>query len=303
MILDCSSMEYVKTAFDDLCILDEEKTKGGRMEKREHIDSDDEDDKYKSNNLEAERRQRKKLNDRLLELRSSMNKATVVTDAVTYIEELQRHVKDLSHQLFEMDANFVEEEATKIEEIDSAEEMKIWGIEPEVQVTSIYGTKLWIKIVYQKTKGRFTKIMEAISVLGFDITDISVTTSKGAILVTSCVEDSIFIVARFRFRYIILAELFGSLGKGIALRTSFAFGPMQVAVSSPAPAPSENGVNWRSSGGPGIPLIRTNVVCRWWRCDSWTSHCFSCCHFLLHPNHQTKQRISCLSRDYLILSF
>ncbi|CAI9756537.1 unnamed protein product [Fraxinus pennsylvanica] len=63
-------------------------------------------------------------------------------------------------------------------------------------------------------------------------------------------------MARFLFLYIILAELFGSMGKGIALRTSFAFGPLQVAVSSPAPAPSENGVNWMSSGSPGIKLIR-----------------------------------------------
>ncbi|KAL2495204.1 Transcription factor DYT1 [Forsythia ovata] len=184
-------MECVKTAFDDLCILDEEKTKGGRMEKRKHIDSDDEDDKFKSKNLEAERRRRKKLNDRLLELRSLMNKATIITDAVTYIEELQRHVKDLSDQLLKMDANCVkEEETTKIEETDAAEEMKKWGIEPEVRVTSIEGTKLWLKIVCQKTKGGFTKIMEAMSVLGFDLTDISVTTSKGAILVTSCVEGN-----------------------------------------------------------------------------------------------------------------
>lgn len=50
------------------------------------------------------------------------------------------------------------------------------------------------------------------------------------------------------------------MGKGIALRTSCAFGPMQVAVSSPklAPAPSDNGINWMSNGGPGIPLIRTH---------------------------------------------
>lgn len=55
-------------------------------------------------------------------------------------------------------------------------------------MTSIDGTRLWIKIVCQKVKGGFSKLMEAMSVLGFDLTDISVTTSKGAILVTSCVE-------------------------------------------------------------------------------------------------------------------
>ncbi|CAA3006166.1 transcription factor DYT1-like [Olea europaea subsp. europaea] len=252
-------MEYVKTEFEDLFIRDEEKTKGGRMGKKKHIDSDDEDDKYKSKNLEAERRLRKKLNDRLLELRSLMNKATIMTDAVTYIEQLRRHVKDLSNQLLKMDTTFVkEEETTKIEEIDSAEEMTIWGIEPQVQGTSIDGTKVWIKIVYQKTKGRFTKIMEAMSVLGFDLTVSMSPRPKEQFLFSSCVEDSIFIMARFLFLYIILAVLFGYMGKGIALRTSCAFGPMQVAVSSPAPAPSENGINWVSNGGPGIPLIRTH---------------------------------------------
>ncbi|CAI9756542.1 unnamed protein product [Fraxinus pennsylvanica] len=143
-----------------------------------------------------------------------------------------------------MDANFVkEEEVTKIEEMDSTEEMK-----PEVQVTSIYGTKLWIKIVYQKTKGRFTKIMEAISVLGFDITDISVTTSKGAILVTSCVEISISLHYTSRtIRF---------YGKRHCVENCIRLRAYAVAVSSPAPAPSENGVHWMSSGDPEIPLIR-----------------------------------------------
>ncbi|KAL2495205.1 Uncharacterized protein Fot_38962 [Forsythia ovata] len=63
-------------------------------------------------------------------------------------------------------------------------------------------------------------------------------------------------MARFQLLYIILAQLSIYMRKSIASRTSYAFGPMQIAVSSPAPAPSEDGVNWMSYGAPGIPLIR-----------------------------------------------
>ncbi|GFZ06276.1 hypothetical protein Acr_18g0004460 [Actinidia rufa] len=75
---------------------------------------------------------------------------------------------------------------TPIDAIDAAEEMNTWGIRPEVKVTQIDGNKLWIKIVFEKKKGGFTKLMEAMSVLGYEFTDTSVTTSKGAILITAC---------------------------------------------------------------------------------------------------------------------
>nr|XP_016449679.1 PREDICTED: transcription factor DYT1-like [Nicotiana tabacum] len=118
-----------------------------------------------------------------------MTKETIITDAITYIRELQTNVNNLSEQLLEMEATHGEELETKSEEnIDTAEEMANWGIEPEVQVAHIGTSKLWIKIVCQKKRGGFTKLMEAMNVLGFDLNDTSVTASKGALLVTSSVE-------------------------------------------------------------------------------------------------------------------
>ncbi|KAG8385677.1 hypothetical protein BUALT_Bualt03G0070000 [Buddleja alternifolia] len=118
-----------------------------------------------------------------------MNKATIITDAITYIEELQKSVKDLSDQLLQMEATSLEEEKINFRDIDAEQEMKQWGIiTPDVQAIQIDGTKLWIKIVCQKKRGGLTKLIESLSVLGFDLTDTSITTSRGAVLVTSSTE-------------------------------------------------------------------------------------------------------------------
>ncbi|KAL5162740.1 Transcription factor DYT1 [Glycine soja] len=59
---------------------------------------------FKSKNLEVERRRREKLSTRILLLRSLMNKATIVEDAITYIETQQNIVQSLSYELHEMEA-------------------------------------------------------------------------------------------------------------------------------------------------------------------------------------------------------
>ena len=64
-----------------------------------------------------------------------MNKATVITDAIAYIEKLQKSVRDLSNQLFEMEATCEEQLETPM---NSAEEMKTWGIEVKRHILELF---------------------------------------------------------------------------------------------------------------------------------------------------------------------
>lgn len=57
-----------------------------------------------------------------------MNKGTIITDAIAYVEELQKSASDLTNQLLEMEATLVEESKMPIEAIDAAEKMQNWGI-------------------------------------------------------------------------------------------------------------------------------------------------------------------------------
>ncbi|XP_019175024.1 PREDICTED: transcription factor DYT1 [Ipomoea nil] len=202
MIADTLKREFPVEAFVDLCSTEESERKGGggRMERKKKCVVEVQDDcrEFKSKNLQAERRRREKLSQRLLELRSlvpnitNMTKETIITDAISYIEELQNNVKELSNQLLEMEATSGVEGKAQItgdHNTDSAaEDMKKFGIEAEVQVAQIDQNKLWIKVICQNRKGAFTKLMEAMNVLGVHLYDTSATTSKGALLVTSTLE-------------------------------------------------------------------------------------------------------------------
>lgn len=61
-------------------------------------------------------------------------------------------------------------------------------MQEDVQVTNIEGDKLWIKIILEKKRGGFARLMEKMACFGLELIDSNVTTSKGAMLVTACVE-------------------------------------------------------------------------------------------------------------------
>ncbi|KAG6642638.1 transcription factor DYT1-like [Carya illinoinensis] len=187
-------MEHLDTALDEFCKIEEGSTSTGRMGRRSY--SNDDTTEYKSKNLHAERRRRQKLSDRLLKLRAlvplitNMNKATIIEDAITYIQELQKNVKILQEQLCELEASSSEVGANPASEVkvEAAEEMKESGIQVEAEVTEIDRDKLWVKIIFEKKRGGFTTLMEAMSSFGFEFINTNVTTFKGAMLVSSCVK-------------------------------------------------------------------------------------------------------------------
>ncbi|XP_021719449.1 transcription factor DYT1-like [Chenopodium quinoa] len=161
-------------------------------------DNNNDDSKFKSKNLDAERRRRAKLNDRLLQLRAlvpiitNMTKAYIIKDAITYIEELDSQVSELKDELLELETCYPPREeiksAIKDEKKVSAKDMKNYGIEPEVKVNPIDDNKVWIKVVYEKKMGVFTKLVDAITRLGLEFNDTNFTSSNGAAVISSCLE-------------------------------------------------------------------------------------------------------------------
>ncbi|PON50142.1 Basic helix-loop-helix transcription factor [Trema orientale] len=175
------------SGLEELCIREKGRTGRKRPEKDQNGSS------FKSKNLHAERRRREKLNDRLLALRglvpniTNMKKATIVDDAVTYIKQLQKTVDNLQDQLLGIEASSAEGTELKKEEI-TAEDKEEHRIQPDITVTQLHENKLWIKVIFKKKLGGFTKLMEVLSALGFELTDTCLTTYNGLMLVTVCLQ-------------------------------------------------------------------------------------------------------------------
>ncbi|XP_047147074.1 transcription factor DYT1-like [Vigna umbellata] len=117
-----------------------------------------------------------------------MNRGTIIVDAITYIEKLQDEVQSLSQQLHQMEATSEETTETKIDEIEAVEDMKNWGIQEEVTVAQIDENKFWVKIIIEKKRGSFSKLMETLNYFGIELMDTNLTTTKGAFLITSCIQ-------------------------------------------------------------------------------------------------------------------
>ncbi|XP_022953123.1 transcription factor ABORTED MICROSPORES-like isoform X2 [Cucurbita moschata] len=198
---------------------------------------DDEDDaiaKYRrrtgqgpqSKNLVAERKRRKKLNERLYNLRalvpkiSKMDKASILGDAIDFVKELQKQVKELQDELEEhtddengktvVSGNNGNQNSVQLPEFlsqnDKAQNNYHMGVlgsgsvlkqnhqdtegtnndktqqmEPQVEVAQIDGNEFFVKVFCENKRGGFMRLMEALNALGLEVTNANVTSYRGLV--------------------------------------------------------------------------------------------------------------------------
>ena len=81
-----------------------------------------------------------------------MNKATIITDSIDYIKELQNCVGDLSEKLHEMEVTIENEMKSENYEVDAAKEMNEWGIEVTLVQNFTISLSLSLKFFYFRYK-------------------------------------------------------------------------------------------------------------------------------------------------------
>ncbi|KAJ4962448.1 hypothetical protein NE237_022387 [Protea cynaroides] len=173
--------------------------------------------KNQSKNLVAERRRRKKLNDRLYTLRSlvpkisKMDRASILGDAIEFVKDLQKKVKDLQDELEEpMEEDGADCNNNNLvpsnqngpnQEVDESMNKSILGIidrgkitesaitddkapqmEPQVEVTHIGAKEFFLRVLCEQKPGGFVRLMEAMKALGLEVVNVNVITFKKLVL-------------------------------------------------------------------------------------------------------------------------
>ncbi|KAK1261440.1 Transcription factor ABORTED MICROSPORES [Acorus gramineus] len=192
---------------------EEEQKASGRPGKRHH-----------SKNLVAERKRRKKLNDRLYTLRSlvpkitKMDRASILGDAIEFIKELQKQVKDLQDELErnpdednndcynnnnENNGDHINQGSIAADYHDQDKEAvvhtgpgpnqmersrgssspddKTQQMEVQVEVSQVDLNKFFLKVFSEHRPGGFTTLLEAMTSLGLEVTNVNVTTFRGLV--------------------------------------------------------------------------------------------------------------------------
>ncbi|XP_058733910.1 transcription factor DYT1-like [Vicia villosa] len=182
-------------SIEDLGFNGENCNNRGKLRKINHYDDDTH--VFTSKNLETERKRREKLSSRLLMLRSlvpnitNMNKASIIEDAITYMQKLQNEVKSLTEELHDMGGSKEKKTEAKISDcVAPADEdqMKNWGIQEEIEVAKVDKNKIWVKMMLVNKRGRIMKLIEDLNDSRIEMIDISVTTIEEAYLLTATLQ-------------------------------------------------------------------------------------------------------------------
>ncbi|XP_047323535.1 transcription factor ABORTED MICROSPORES-like [Impatiens glandulifera] len=153
---------------------------------------------YRSKNLVTERNRRTRIKDGLYKLRSAvpnitkMDKASILGDAVKYIEDLKKMAVELQIQLDELDKQ--DDYCDVIRNMESKDVIRSRGnlqtrkqnplggrkaMKPEVELSQISAREFSLKVHSEKRRGGLTRLLEAVCCLGLQVIDANTTSFDG----------------------------------------------------------------------------------------------------------------------------
>ncbi|XP_057420667.1 transcription factor bHLH90 isoform X2 [Lotus japonicus] len=154
---------------------------------------------YSAKNLVTERNRRDKIKKGLYTLRSlvpkitKMDIASILTDAIDYIKELQRQENELKEEVEALEVEDCEKYTTQEQGVtsslshtnvdqtssDCTENTKM---EVQAEVHHLGGTDFLIKLYCDHKQGRFSRLMEAMHSFGLHVVNANMTTLNGKVL-------------------------------------------------------------------------------------------------------------------------
>ncbi|GFS36534.1 basic helix-loop-helix (bHLH) DNA-binding superfamily protein [Actinidia rufa] len=106
-----------------------------------------------------------------------LDRASILGDAIEFVKELQKQVKDLQLELEEQS----DDEATDNHNNGRSEKTnydKPRQMEPQVEVAQLDGNEFFLKIFCEHKRGGFVRLMEALNSLGLEVTNVNVTSYR-----------------------------------------------------------------------------------------------------------------------------
>ncbi|KAF7829356.1 Transcription factor bHLH90 [Senna tora] len=167
-----------------------------------------------SKNLVTERNRRNRIKDGLFTLRSlvpkitKMDRGAILGDAIDYIKELQEQIKGLEDETRDLgeEEDDYEKSTTKLRRQIQKEEGRTRNpplnelirscctiktqmeVQVQVEVNQIGRREYFIKLHYEKKRGGFARLMEAIHSFGLQVVDANIHTFDGKVLSILTVE-------------------------------------------------------------------------------------------------------------------